>query len=141
VELGDLTVELFADPRDLGHGDPLNPQSADQIVDLPSGDDFDVGLQDRRRHRCSARRRGSKERRERTARGDLGDSQLDGAHSRVPAARPIPVAMAGPFLAALVAVSADRRRHLRVRQQLSQQADPLAQHIRLVLAEKVEVDQ
>ena len=130
-------IEGLADPGDLRTGDPVHAQSPDQVVDLPGGDPFHVGLHD---HRVQGSLRPAarlQQGREVGAGGDLGDLELDGAHPGVPGPGAVAVSVRGAGGAPLVGPRADLGAHLCLHQRLGQDPDPFAEQVDVVFLEQL----
>ena len=103
-ERGDLGVEVGADPRHLGLGDPgVRAQRVDQVVDLAGADvPVHVGLHHHREQRLVDPAAPLQQRREERPRAQLGDRQLQIPRGRGQRPGPVPVALRRAGLGALV---------------------------------------
>ncbi len=136
-EGSDLLVERLADPRDLGAGDPVDPEGPHEVVDLAGGHPLHVGLDDDRVQRLLRPAAGFEERWEVGAGGDLRDLQLDRAHAGVPPAGPVAVAVGGALGAPLVGGGADLVRDLGLHHRLGEHPDAFSERIDVVLLEQL----
>jgi hypothetical protein len=126
---GHRVVELSTDPRDLRLGDPLQPHRTGHIVHPAGRHPLHVALGDHRGQRPLGPPARLQQRREVAPLPQLGDRQLNRAHTRVPLARPIPVAPGDPVGGALAVGGADLAAHLDLHQRLGQHPHPLAEEV------------
>ena len=135
----DLLVEQPGDPADLALGDP-QPEALDELIDAPGRDAAHVGLLHHAHERLLAALAGLQEAREVAALADLRDLQLDLARARVPAPRPIPVAMRRSVLGPLPVGGADQLGHLGLHQLPRDRPHRLADHVAVLLAQHLPDD-
>ena len=129
----DLLVESRADARDFRAGDP-QAERLDQLIDLPRRHAAHVRLLDHR-DECLLRAAPRLQKaREVGAAPDLRDRQLELAGARVPAPRPVAVAVRQPVWVALAMLGADQLRHLRLHQLPHHPTQRLAQEVEPLLA-------
>src|SRR3954451_15423190 len=135
----DLLVEQGGDPADLGLGD-AQPEALNELIDPPRRDAAHVRLLDHRDQRLLAALARLQERREVAALADLRDLQLDLTRARVPAPRPIAVAMRRTVLGALAMGGTDQLRDLGLHDLLGDHPHRLADHVTVLLAQHLPDD-
>ena len=129
----DVLIQRRADPADLAAADP-QPEALDELIDPPRRDATHIRLLHHRQQRLLRAPPRLQEAREVAALADLGDLQLDLARARVPAPRPIPVAVRRPILGpALAALGADQLRHLELHHLRRDGLDRLADHVSVLI--------
>ena len=136
----DVLIERAADPADLALADP-QPEALDELVDAPGRDAAHIGLLDHRQQRLLGAPARLQEAREVAALADLGDLQLDLARARVPAPRPIAVAMRRAILGpALTTLGADQLGHLELHHLRRDRLDRLADHVGVLIEQHLPDD-
>jgi hypothetical protein len=120
-ERADLLVELGADPADVRATDP-QPEALDQLIHSARRDTTHVRLLDNRQQRPLGALARLQEAREVAALPDLRDPQLNLAGPRVPAPRPMAVAMRHAILSPLAEPGTDLLGHLGLHELLDQPA-------------------
>jgi hypothetical protein len=125
-----LHIEAGADPRYLRAGDPrADPQRLDQVIHTARRDALHIRLGDHRVQGLIDPPARLEQTREERPRPQLGDLQLHvpGLGGQQP--RPVPVALRGSRLAALVALGADRLGRFGLDQLPEDQTDRLADQV------------
>ncbi len=136
----DLLVEQPGDPAHFRPTD-AQPEALDELVDPARGDAAHIGLLHHRHQRPLAAPARLQEARKVAALPQLGDLQIDLARARVPAPRPIAVAVRGPVIGpALAELGPDQLRDLGLHDLRRDRLNRLADHVRVLIAQHLPDD-
>src|SRR4051794_26127579 len=134
-----LLIQQTGNPADLAATD-AQPERLNELIDTARAHATDIRLLHHADERLLAAFARLQERREIAALTDLRDLQLDLARTRVPAPRPIAVAMRRAILRALTALRADQLTDLGLHQLLGDRPDRLANHVSVLIAQHLPDD-
>ena len=125
-----LLVDVLADAAHLRLGDAaLGAQGGHQSIDLSGRDPADVGLHDHGVEGLVHPATGLQDRGQEAPLAEFGDQQVDVTHLGGQAAGPVAVAVAEPFLAALMAVGTQKGSDLQLDQLLQAVARQLGDQL------------
>src|SRR5829696_9902749 len=135
-----MLIERLADAADLALAH-AQAEALDELVDPAGPDAAHIGLLDDREQRLLRAPARLQDAWEITALADLGDLQLNLPGPRVPAPRPIPVAMRRPVLRpALAALGPNQLAHFELHQLRRDGLDRLADHIGVLIEQHLPDD-